>query len=98
MNNTIDNFDAISRVVQVFIDGEAQGDAAKLKDAFHADARMFGHIDGGLAGPGQARDGPPVRAVAPQGRTAPSDRPRLSAKGFTPNVTWRPSVPRRCPT
>jgi hypothetical protein len=43
---TIDDFDAISRVVQVFIEAEAQGDVAKFAEAFHPDARMFGHVEG----------------------------------------------------
>ena len=46
MNIAIDDFDATSKVVQLFIDGEANGDVAKLKEASHADARMFGHVDG----------------------------------------------------
>ena len=41
---TIDDFDAISRVVQVFIEAEAQGDVAKFAEAFHPDARMFGAV------------------------------------------------------
>jgi hypothetical protein len=46
MPTTIDDVDAISRVVQVFIEAEAQGDAAKFAEAFHQDARMFGHVEG----------------------------------------------------
>jgi hypothetical protein len=38
--------DAIARVVQLYIDGSATGDAGKLKEAFHEDARMFGHVEG----------------------------------------------------
>jgi hypothetical protein len=38
--------DAIAQVVQLYIDGSADGDAGKLKEAFHDDARMFGHVDG----------------------------------------------------
>jgi len=43
MSQTIDDHDAITRLVQLYIDG-AGGDVAKLRTAFHADARMFGHI------------------------------------------------------
>jgi len=32
--------------VQLYIDGVATGDAAKLEQAFHADARMYGAVDG----------------------------------------------------
>jgi hypothetical protein len=43
---TIDDYDAIARVVQLYIDGMAKGDVVKLKEAFHADARMFGSFSG----------------------------------------------------
>ncbi len=43
MTQTIDDLDAITQVVQLYIDGAA-GDVAKLRAAFHADARMYGHI------------------------------------------------------
>lgn len=36
----------ISRVVQLYIDGVAKGDVAKLTEAFHEDARMFGEAGG----------------------------------------------------
>jgi hypothetical protein len=39
-------YDEVRRVVQLFLDGEAQGDAAKLRDAAHPDARMFGGVGG----------------------------------------------------
>jgi hypothetical protein len=32
--------------VQLYIDGVANGDAAKLEQAFHQDARMYGAVDG----------------------------------------------------
>jgi hypothetical protein len=32
--------------VQLYIDGVATGDAAKLEHAFHPDARMYGAVDG----------------------------------------------------
>ena len=32
--------------VQLYIDGVAKGDAAKLEQAFHHDARMYGAVDG----------------------------------------------------
>ena len=34
---------SITKVVQLYIDG-AGGDVSKLRDAFHPDARMYGHI------------------------------------------------------
>jgi hypothetical protein len=43
MAQRIDDLDAIGKVVQLYIDG-AGGDVAKLREAFHPDARMYGHI------------------------------------------------------
>jgi hypothetical protein len=40
--STQDHVD-VARVVQLYIDG-ASGDVGKLEEAFHADARMFGHV------------------------------------------------------
>jgi hypothetical protein len=39
----MDDLEAVARVVQLYIDGAA-GDVAMLREAFHPDARMFGHI------------------------------------------------------
>ena len=44
--DVVDDYDAISRVLQQCSEGEAKGDVAKLREAFHADARMFGSIAG----------------------------------------------------
>ncbi len=44
--SSIDDYDAICAVVQLCLDGEATGDAAKLQEAFHEDARMFGDLAG----------------------------------------------------
>jgi hypothetical protein len=43
MAQRIDDYDAITKVVQLYIDG-AGGDVAKLRQAFHPDARMYGHV------------------------------------------------------
>jgi Putative lumazine-binding len=43
MAQRIDDLEAITKVIQLYIDGSA-GDVAKLKQAFHAEARMYGHI------------------------------------------------------
>jgi hypothetical protein len=37
----VDDYDAIYRVVQLCLEGESQVDAAKLEEAFHAEARLF---------------------------------------------------------
>lgn len=39
----LDEVNAVKSVIQLYIDGAA-GDANLLDEAFHADARMFGHI------------------------------------------------------
>ena len=44
--NVVTDYDAICRVLQLCTDGEAKGDGAKLQEAFHADARMFGSLAG----------------------------------------------------
>jgi len=44
--DVVDDYDAICRVLQLCTDGEAKGDVATLREAFHADARMFGSIAG----------------------------------------------------
>jgi hypothetical protein len=46
MTALIDDYDAIARTVQLYIDGAAKGDASKLREAFHSDARMFGALGG----------------------------------------------------
>jgi Putative lumazine-binding len=42
----VDDYDAICRVLLLCTEGEAKGDVAKLREAFHADARMFGSLAG----------------------------------------------------
>ena len=41
---TIEDVDAIAQTLQLYIDGTASGDRAKLAEAFHPDARMFGAL------------------------------------------------------
>ena len=40
----IEDYDAIAAAVQLYIDGVAQGDSAKLAEAFHPDAQMYGAV------------------------------------------------------
>jgi hypothetical protein len=40
----IHDHDAIAATVQLYIDGSAEGDAAKLSEGFHSDAQMYGAI------------------------------------------------------
>jgi hypothetical protein len=44
--DVVADYDAICRVAQLCTEGEATGDVAKLREAFHADARMFGSLAG----------------------------------------------------
>ena len=44
--DVVSDYDAISRVLELCTEGEAKGDVAKLKEAFHADAHMFGSLAG----------------------------------------------------
>ncbi len=40
----IDDHDAIAATVQLYIDGSARGDSAKLNEAFHENAQMYGAV------------------------------------------------------
>jgi hypothetical protein len=44
--DAVHEYDEVRRVVQLFLDGEAKGDVAKLREAAHPDARMFGSVGG----------------------------------------------------
>ena len=46
MSERMDDLDGVAATVQLYIDGSAAGDASKLKEAFHEDARMFGALAG----------------------------------------------------
>jgi len=46
LTQRVDDFDAICRAVRLYMEGAAQGDANKLREAFHEDARMFGEFMG----------------------------------------------------
>lgn len=38
----IDDHDSITKVLELYMAGSADGDAASLREAFHPEARMFG--------------------------------------------------------
>ena len=44
--DVVADYDGICRVLQLCTEGEAKGDVAKLQEAFHPDARMFGSLAG----------------------------------------------------
>jgi hypothetical protein len=45
MSDRMDELDAITAVVQMYVDGAAKADVGRLKEAFHESARMFGNED-----------------------------------------------------
>jgi hypothetical protein len=42
----IDDYDAIVKVLRLYMEGSARGEPDKLKEAFHPDSRMFGLLGG----------------------------------------------------
>src|SRR4051812_29721388 len=64
--NMVDDYDAIHRVLQLCTEGEAKGDVAKLREAFHADARMFGSLAG-------TRYDVPIEELFELAESAPAD-------------------------
>jgi hypothetical protein len=46
MSTTAPQTDQVTATVQLYIDGAREGDAAKLRQAFHPDARMWGSLGG----------------------------------------------------
>jgi hypothetical protein len=64
--DVVADYDAICRVLQLCTDGEAKGDVAKLREAFHADARMFGSLAG-------TRYDVPIEELFALAESAPAD-------------------------
>jgi hypothetical protein len=62
----IDDYDAIAKVLQLYMDGFARGEADKLKEGFHPDARMFGSLGG-------ARYDVPIQALFEMAAHGPAD-------------------------
>ncbi|MDQ3678857.1 MAG: nuclear transport factor 2 family protein [Actinomycetota bacterium] len=63
---SIEDIDAITRALQLYIDGVARGDHAKLVEAFHPDARMYGAI-------GARRFDMPITEFAKVATDSPAD-------------------------
>ena len=55
MHSLIDDLAAVRALIQLYIDG-SNGDTAKLEQAFHGDARMFGRIGDNPTGSGPIAD------------------------------------------
>ena len=62
----VDDYDAIHQVLQLCTEGEAKGDVAKLREAFHPDARMFGSLAG-------ERYDVPIEELFDLAQSAPAD-------------------------
>ncbi len=62
----VSDYDAICRVLQLCTEGEAKGDVAKLREAFHADAQMFGSLAG-------TRYDVPIEELFALAESAPAD-------------------------
>ena len=69
----VSDYDAICRVVELCSQGEAQGDAAKLNEAFHPEARMFGSLSGD-------RYDVPISALVELAVSAPADTGTYQAR------------------
>lgn len=66
LTSRIDDHDAIVAMIQLYIDGSADGDAGKLKEAFHEEARMFGAV-------GEDRYDVPIQAYFELATSAPAN-------------------------
>jgi hypothetical protein len=64
--DVVSDYDAIYRIAQLCTEGEAKGDITKLREAFHADARMFGSLAG-------TRYDVPIEELFKLAESAPAD-------------------------
>src|SRR5919199_4415651 len=76
----ISDYDAICRVAQLCTEGEAKGDVAKLREAFHADARMFGSVAG-------TRYDGPIEELFRLAESAPADTGNYRSRVLTVQQT-----------
>jgi hypothetical protein len=72
-DSVVEDYDAISHVVQLCLDGEATGDVEKLREAFHEDARMFGSLAG-------ERYDVPFSALMEMSASSPADTGRYRSR------------------
>lgn len=47
--NTVEDYDAVLKVVQGYVDGLREGSVEQLKKTFYKDAVMYGHLGGVLS-------------------------------------------------
>jgi hypothetical protein len=74
--SSIDDYDAICAVIQLCLDGEATGDVAKLQEAFHEDARMFGDLAG-------TRYDVPIHTLFDMAAESPTDTGNYQSRIFS---------------
>src|SRR4051794_40405376 len=88
--SVVSDYDAISRVLQLCTEGEAKGDVAKLREAFHKDARMFGSL-------AAERYDVPIEELFALAESEPADTgettaracSRCSRRGMPRSAWWR---------
>jgi Putative lumazine-binding len=79
-DSVVEDYDAIRRVVQLCLDGEATGDVEKLREAFHEDARMFGSLAG------ERYDGP-ISTLMDLAASSPADTGRSRSRVLSVHQT-----------
>jgi hypothetical protein len=79
-DSVVEDYDAIRRVVQLCLDGEATGDVEKLREAFHEDARMFGSLAG------ERYDGP-ISTLMDLAASSPADTGRARSRVLSVHQT-----------
>jgi Putative lumazine-binding len=72
-STVVEDYDAICRVVRLCLEGEAAGDPAKLREAFHEDARMFGALAG-------ERYDVPISVLMEMSESTPADTGQYRAR------------------
>ena len=83
--DVVGDYDAICRVLQLCTDGEAKGDVAKLREAFHADARMFGSLAG-------TRYDVPIAELFALAESAPADTGNYRSRVLSVQQTGEAAV------
>src|SRR5713226_1629751 len=81
----VGDYDEICRVVQLCTEGESKGDVAKLQEAFHVDARMFGSLSG-------TRYDVPISALFELAASGPADTGKYQARVLSVQQTLDAAV------
>src|SRR5215203_4194724 len=83
--DVVGDYDAICRVLQLCTDGEAKGDVAKLREAFHEDARMCGSLAG-------TRYDVPIAELFALAQSAPADTGNYRSRVLSVQQTGEAAV------